>query len=173
MAKRVVIVGGGPAAMAAATHLSAFGPERLEVHVYQQGWRLGGKGASGRQADHHQRIEEHGLHVWGGFYENAFAWMRETYAALDRPASCPIRTVEQAFEPVDEVTWGEWVDGQPRPWRTRFPRMPGQPGDGVDVGGLTAWLRRLVGWSARVLRTRAKSRLEPIIPEALSLTMPW
>ena len=48
--------------------------DRYDVTVYQPGWRLGGKGASGRgPAD---RVEEHGLHVWMGFYENAFALMR-------------------------------------------------------------------------------------------------
>ena len=36
---------------------------RHSVTVYQLGWRLGGKGASGRNAGHGNRIEEHGLHV--------------------------------------------------------------------------------------------------------------
>ncbi len=65
------MLGGGCAAMAAAFELSR--PEhagRFEVTVYQMGWRLGGKGASGR--GRHDRIEEHGLHLWMGFYENAF-----------------------------------------------------------------------------------------------------
>ena len=41
------------------------------------GWRLGGKGASGRGVA--DRIEEHGLHLWMGFYENAFRLMRDCY----------------------------------------------------------------------------------------------
>ena len=32
------------------------------------------------------RIEEHGLHLWLGYYENAFRLLRECYAELDRPA---------------------------------------------------------------------------------------
>ena len=43
-----------------------------DVTVYQQGWRLGGKCASGRNRDEHMRIEEHGLHILFGFYENTF-----------------------------------------------------------------------------------------------------
>jgi len=59
---------------------------RYEVTVYQQGWRLGGKGASGRGIA--GRIEEHGLHIWMGWYENAFRQMRDCYTELtgDRDA---------------------------------------------------------------------------------------
>ncbi len=79
---RVAIVGGGCAAMTAAFELTR--PElasRYEVTVYQMGWRLGGKGASGRGP--HRRIEEHGLHLWMGYYENAFRLMRECYSELE------------------------------------------------------------------------------------------
>ena len=40
------------------------------ITVFQRGWRLGGKGASSRGIN--GRIEEHGLHVWLGHYDNAF-----------------------------------------------------------------------------------------------------
>src|SRR6185295_7046378 len=87
---KVAIVGGGCAAMAAAFELTR--PEhagRYAVTVYQLGWRLGGKGASGRGVA--GRIEEHGLHLWMGFYENAFRLMRECYEELGRdPRTCPI-----------------------------------------------------------------------------------
>src|SRR5581483_8745209 len=76
--KRVAIVGGGCGAMAAAFELTR--PElqgQFAVTVYQVGWRLGGKGASGRGPG--GRIEEHGLHLWMGFYENAFRLLRECY----------------------------------------------------------------------------------------------
>ncbi len=58
-----------------------------QVTVYQRGWRLGGKGASSRGA--HGRIEEHGLHVWLGYYDNAFRLMREAYDELDRRDARP------------------------------------------------------------------------------------
>ena len=72
---RVAILGGGPAALTAAFELTAT-PElaaRHDVTIYQPGWRLGGKCASGRNAEHHERIEEHGLHVWFGCYDNGFS----------------------------------------------------------------------------------------------------
>ena len=41
------------------------------------GWRLGGKGASGRDND--GRVVEHGLHIWFGCYENAFRMLEAVY----------------------------------------------------------------------------------------------
>jgi uncharacterized protein with NAD-binding domain and iron-sulfur cluster len=126
----VAIVGGGCASMAAAFELTR--PElggRYHVTVYQVGWRLGGKGASGRgPAD---RIEEHGLHLWMGFYENAFRLMRDCYGELARdPAKCRIAAWTDAFKPnhynavADWTPRGEWL-----PWAGHFPPLPGLPGD--------------------------------------------
>ena len=57
--RRVAILGGGVGAIAAAWALSdPAARERVEITVYQLGWRLGGKGASGRNAAQAQRIEE-------------------------------------------------------------------------------------------------------------------
>lgn len=55
------------------------------ITVYQRGWLLGGKGASTRGVS--GRIEEHGLHLWSGAYDNAFALVRDVYAELDRESS--------------------------------------------------------------------------------------
>ena len=83
---KVAILGGGCGGLAAAWQLTATSAlrERFEVTVYQLGWRLGGKGASGRAAHktpggRGQRIEEHGLHIWFGFYEHAFRMVRGAY----------------------------------------------------------------------------------------------
>ena len=77
------------AGLSAAWRLSEPGwQDRFEsITVYQRGWRLGGKAASSRGP--HGRIEEHGLHVWLGSYENAFALLRECYAELDRATTDP------------------------------------------------------------------------------------
>jgi uncharacterized protein with NAD-binding domain and iron-sulfur cluster len=126
----VAVIGGGCAAMTAAFELTR--PEhggRYRVTVYQQGWRLGGKGASGRgPAD---RIEEHGLHVWMGFYENAFRVMRECYGELARdPAACRIATWRDAFFPASQIGLSEQsADGDWSAWIARFPPLPGLPGD--------------------------------------------
>src|SRR5215470_8944824 len=98
----VAIIGGGCAGITTAFELTR--PEhkgKYHVTVYQLGWRLGGKGASGRgPAD---RIEEHGLHVWLGFYENAFRLLRECYFELNRdPKKCRFADWRDTFfsEPV-------------------------------------------------------------------------
>jgi uncharacterized protein with NAD-binding domain and iron-sulfur cluster len=127
---KVAIIGGGCAAITAAFELSR--PEhagRYQVTVYQLGWRLGGKGASGRGPS--GRIEEHGLHLWMGFYENAFRMMRECYAELGRdPATCPIATWEDAFAPAPVIGVVERdPDGRWTPWTANLPRTEGMPGD--------------------------------------------
>ncbi len=77
--RRIAILGGGMASLTTAVELTSEPnwQERYEITVYQMGWRLGGKGASGR--DEVGRIEEHGLHVWLGFYDNAFRVMKDVY----------------------------------------------------------------------------------------------
>jgi len=126
----VAVIGGGCAGVTAAFELTR--PElqgRYRVTVYQLGWRLGGKGASGRgPAD---RIQEHGLHLWMGFYENAFRLIRECYAELKRdPATCRIADWRDAFTPdpfngvMDWSPRGEWSA-----WTTRMPPFEGLPGD--------------------------------------------
>jgi uncharacterized protein with NAD-binding domain and iron-sulfur cluster len=66
--KKVAVLGGGAGALAAAFELSSLPDwkDRFEITVYQLGWRLGGKGASGRNREHFNRIEEHGIHLWLG-----------------------------------------------------------------------------------------------------------
>jgi uncharacterized protein with NAD-binding domain and iron-sulfur cluster len=126
----VAIIGGGCASIAAAFELTrAQHAGKYRVTVYQQGWRLGGKAASGRGPA--GRIEEHGLHVWLGFYENAFRLMRECYAELGRdPAACPIASWNDAFFPDPHLGMsatndaGGWVH-----WTALFPPAPGLPGD--------------------------------------------
>ena len=132
---KVAIIGGGCASVAAAFELSR--PEhggRYQITLYQLGWRLGGKGASGRGPS--GRIEEHGLHLWMGFYENAFRLVRECYAELGRdPAGCPIAGWQDAFAPVPVVGVVErGADGRWLPWMASLPRTDGLPGDPRPAG---------------------------------------
>jgi uncharacterized protein with NAD-binding domain and iron-sulfur cluster len=126
----VAVIGGGCAAITTAFELTR--PEhrgKFHVTVYQVGWRLGGKGASGRgPAD---RIEEHGFHIWMGFYENAFRLLRECYAELNRdPRKCRMADWRDAFAPepligvMDRSPRGEWFS-----WLALFPPAAGLPGD--------------------------------------------
>lgn len=153
---RVTIVGGGCAAIAAAFELTR--PEqrgRFEVTLYQLGWRLGGKGASGRGPA--GRIEEHGLHVWMGWYENAFRLMRECYTELTGEPDA----WRAAFTPASEITVTDRnADGGWEPWGRTFPPAPGLPGDPppeAEPWTVRAYLRRTIA----LLR----SLFEEIVPQ--------
>jgi uncharacterized protein with NAD-binding domain and iron-sulfur cluster len=129
--QKVAILGGGAGSLVAAFEMTATPELRAtyDVTVHQLGWRLGGKGASGRRdVDGALRIEEHGLHVWFGFYENAFDVMRRVYEALDRPADAALSTWRDAFHPTDEVVLLDDTDKDGR-WIPRHFHFP--PNDGV------------------------------------------
>ena len=152
---KVAVLGGGVGGMTAAFELTAT-PElrdRFDVTVYQLGWRNGGKGASGRNAAVADRIEEHGLHVWFGFYDNAFRLMRDSYEELGRRPGTPLATFEDAFKGCDElVLYDRQGDGW-HGFRFDVPRNLLRPG---DVGELptfwemtaTACRWALGGWRA-------------------------
>ena len=130
---RVAILGGGMAGLSAAWRLSEAGwRDRFDsITVYQRGWRLGGKAASSRGP--HGRIEEHGLHVWLGCYDNAFALLRECYAELDRPTTdpvAPIRSWDQALIPADSLGIADLVGDEWLIWTGGLAgndELPGEP----------------------------------------------
>lgn len=145
---RIAILGGGAGAVTAAVQLSKPGwQQRFEsITLYQQGWRLGGKGACGRGQD--LRIEEHGLHVWLGFYENAFRVLNRSHQELDALAEgpngkprweLPFASVADSFSPRNEITvtdhdgcgWKLWAadffdEHDDRPWLEPDPRSPAE-----------------------------------------------
>src|SRR5262249_43060309 len=106
--KKIAILGGGLASLTAAYELAI--QDRYDITIYQMGWRLGGQGASGRNLDEHARIEEHGLHVWFGYYENAFNLMWRCYRELGRTPHQPLAEIQQAFTGEDTVVFEEYVN---------------------------------------------------------------
>ncbi|MEO8509033.1 MAG: FAD-dependent oxidoreductase [Betaproteobacteria bacterium] len=132
---RVAILGGGCGGMSAAFWLTSTPAlrDRFEVTVYTRGWRLGGKGASGRDATCAQRIEEHGLHLWMGCYENAFRTLRACYDEWRPPAGSPLRTWTDAFTPQLQVTFMQHDGDGWTPWNFSLPRRAGTPGDGAPL----------------------------------------
>lgn len=150
---RVAILGGGMAGLSAAWRLSEPGwRDRFDsITVYQRGWRLGGKAASSRGPN--GRIEEHGLHVWLGSYDNAFAVLRECYSELDRKRtdpSAPVQTWDQALIPSDNLgmaeRWGDdwlvWLGGFAR--NDELPGEPDTTGREVTVVGFVRRALQLV-----------------------------
>ena len=177
--RRVAILGGGIAGLAAAWELSR--PEHRDavgpITVYQRGWRLGGKGASSR--GEHGRIEEHGLHVWLGYYENAFRLVRETYGELDRPRTdpaCPIAGWQDAFRPASSIGLGELHDGEWLHWLARFNEnreLPGEPDADrtpLTPAELVQRALRLLGDFGNSLFVDAGSTGEPTVASPLVLS---
>ena len=146
--EKIAILGGGVSSMTAAYYLSdqPGWQNNYDITVYQLGWRLGGKGASGRNAAYGQRIEEHGLHIWFGFYANAFSMIKQAYAALKRPPGAPLATWEDAFKEQDYVAVSEHIDGQWKNWSIVFPQLPGEPGDGGESITLWQCAIAMIGW---------------------------
>jgi uncharacterized protein with NAD-binding domain and iron-sulfur cluster len=130
---KVAVLGGGMGAITAAFELTA--PHlrgRYDVTVYQPGWRLGGKCASGRGGGD-RRIEEHGLHVWFGFYANAFQMIQRCYEEWSPPRSYPIRTWQDAFKKCNDiVVFESWRDRW-TPWHLHLPPDDEIPGSDHDV----------------------------------------
>jgi len=153
--QKIAILGGGVSAMTTAYYLSEQPgwQNNYDITVYQQGWRLGGKGASGRNAQYGQRIEEHGLHIWFGFYSNAFKMIKAAYASLDRPAGAPLATWRDAFKQQDYVALSEQVGDQWHNWSIVFPTLPGEPGEGDQKITLWQMAVAMVGWIEQWIRS--------------------
>jgi len=150
---KVAVIGGGCASISAAFELSRpVHKGKYEVTIYQLGWRLGGKGASGRGPAN--RIEEHGLHLWMGSYENAFRLIRECYAELKRDRhKCRIADWRDAFSPAPFIGLAEKSqNGAYWNFLSYFPPGDGLPGDPLsenDPFTITSYLVR----TASLLRT--------------------
>ncbi|NTF46356.1 NAD(P)-binding protein [Rhizobium rhizogenes] len=138
--RKIAIIGGGVASMTAAYALTEEPgwQAKYDITVYQRGWRLGGKCASGRNREIGNRIEEHGLHIWAGFYDNAFRLIRSCYDELValklRSPEDPLGTVEKALKPLNTFILSEEGVGDPRqmwrPWYIEFPGNNLVPGSG-------------------------------------------
>lgn len=113
--QKIAVLGGGMGALSAVYGLTSQPnwKDKYDITVYQMGWRLGGKGASGRNTKRANRIEEHGLHIWFGFYDNAFKIIQDCYSELDRKNTlpkCPIQSWDDAFKPHDLLVFREKID---------------------------------------------------------------
>lgn len=156
-AAKVAIIGGGCAAITTAFELSR--PElrgQYDITVYQLGWRLGGKGASGRGPS--GRIEEHGLHIWLGFYDNAFRLLRECYEELAAdPQGFDVSDWREAFIPEQNIGLSARGRGEDwHVWSAAFPPQPGLPGDPVTPGellGLSRYVSRAIDLVVALIRS--------------------
>ena len=170
---KIAILGGGVGSMVTSFELTSTPElrEKYEVTVYQMGWRLGGKGASGRNMERQGRIEEHGLHVWFGFYENAFNCIQRCYAELGRAPGTPLATWKDAFKPngafvLNERYKDQWVD-----WAIDFPRNFSTPGDGTIFPTFWDIAAEFLGWIWEIFHD-ATYENDPFVPSN-GVTQPW
>jgi uncharacterized protein with NAD-binding domain and iron-sulfur cluster len=142
--QRIAIVGGGMAALATAFELTQRKDlqDRFEITIYQMGWRLGGKGATGR--DDKGRVVEHGLHIWFGCYENAFRMLRTAYEEWK-----PFQNPQQAIKSCDDALKAQrdsaiGAGDSSNIICLNWPPMAGKPGAGVaDLSPLACFSQML------------------------------
>jgi len=135
--QKIAVLGGGIGSLSAVLEITSDPDwkQKYDITVYQMGWRLGGKGASGRNRSMHDRIEEHGIHLWMGFYENAFRVIRQVYDEAHQknlmPTS-PFTDATKAFSPMRYTPMMEDYLRKWRVWDIHWPVWPGSeefPGD--------------------------------------------
>lgn len=153
---KIAILGGGVGSLAAAFDLTENDPggDLYDITIYQVGWRLGGKGAVGWTCNDYptptfadQRVQlEHGLHVWAGFYDNAFDLLQRCYAAHDDP---PYSSVLEAFTPVNRC----WVmDDGAGHWELAVPPNRRMPGISRFPPSTASLWSRLLGYATKASR---------------------
>lgn len=161
---KVAVLGSGMGAIAAMYSLTQRQEDRdqYEITCYQRGWRVGGKGASGRNMDMGARIEEHGLHIWFGFYDNAFTVMRDAYTELNRPPTMPLATIEQAFTPHDYVVLMDTYKNEWRtPWTYSFPPNSELPGGSSDLPSFWSMAHLAIDGLAMMLELQLLNAFQP------------
>src|SRR5262249_34067068 len=157
--------GGGCGGLSAAWRLSATRAlrEQFDVTVYQSGWQLGGKGASGRMphddggAGSGQRIEEHGLHIWFGFYGHAFRTLRQAYEETELASGEDWWKVP--FEKCNSVSLYEQRDNGS--WVRQSVDLPARGGRerGPPTDPSSASLTRVIARTTRLLTTGLQAEL--------------
>ena len=146
--KKIAVLGGGVSAITSIFELTSQPnwQDKFDITLYQMGWRLGGKGASGRNMADHARIEEHGIHVWFGFYYNAFKCMRACYEELNRPADAPLATLYDAFTPHYSTAIAQEYHKKWSVWPVNVPPLPGKVGEGANPANILEALSILINW---------------------------
>ncbi len=156
--KKIAILGGGMAALSTAFELTDYEgwDDHYEITLYQMGWRLGGKCATGRGPN--DRIEEHGIHVFMGFYNNAIRMVRLAFDAWEQasnnrmPDDYPFKSWETIFHRQTSIMLPEYSkeEGKWLHWPMVFPEndlVPGigdPPSEQVNIKKLILLLLELI-----------------------------
>lgn len=147
--KRIAVIGGGASAMTAVYNITKTKDwrQKYDITIYQMGWRIGGKGASGRNMAVGKRIEEHGLHIWFGFYNNAFNFIRDVYDEYTKIGNTsPLKSWSDAFKPQNFVPLFEKVDDKWSYWGLDFPTNDERPGGQHDLLPFWEYIHMALDW---------------------------
>lgn len=119
MKTKIAVLGGGLSSLSTIFHLTneSNWQDKYDITLYQLGWRLGGKCASSRNDKVAMRIQEHGLHLWFGFYDKAFSMMKQCYDAYAHEQT----TLETAFTGYDHIALQEQVGDSWQTWMNYIP----------------------------------------------------
>ncbi|MCB1178989.1 MAG: NAD(P)-binding protein [Leptospiraceae bacterium] len=129
--KKIVVLGSGLGSLSTVFNLTKdpSWKEKYEITVYQMGWRLGGKCASSRNRSAAGRIEEHGIHIFGNFYSNAFHSIKDCLEELKAAPEETIKTMDDAFFPDNFASIFEFDEGKFKRWPTYLPHNDEKPWD--------------------------------------------
>lgn len=154
--KKIAVLGGGIGSLSALFGITSKPnwQEEYDITLYQLGWRLGGKGASGRNRELGYRIEEHGIHVWLGFYDNSFRAMRACYEELDRPKDAPLATIDDAFKKHSFITVKEFHNNEWKNWYVNFPENSKVPGTGNsrEITDILGFIQTMIKWMVGTIK---------------------
>ncbi|MBD0366040.1 MAG: NAD(P)-binding protein [Flavisolibacter sp.] len=131
--KKIIVLGGGPSALAATYELTDYEnwQDKFDITLYQMGWRLGGKTATGRGI--HNRVEERGIHIFQGWYDNAFRLIKDAYQQQHQKnlaPDSPFQDWKDAFQPDYPTLLTEFIpeDNKWHNWPLIFPETHEEPG---------------------------------------------
>jgi uncharacterized protein with NAD-binding domain and iron-sulfur cluster len=124
--RHIAVLGGGLGGLSTAYEIVSRDPN-CTVTIFEMGWRLGGKCSTWRSGGNVRRVEEHGIHVFFGAYENAFNLLKRAYAKIGG-------NWEDAFTSRSWFTLYDEYDGQWDRWDFYYPDHPSgvKPGDRLD-----------------------------------------
>ncbi len=176
--RKVAILGGGMGGLSTAWRLvhAPGGQDRFDITVYQRDGWLGGKGASSRSVDPDTalRIEEHGIHILMGWYDEVTGLLRGAYSELAADPPDPVHgkvlAWDKVFTPYSFATMSEPpASGKPdwTFWTVHFPDRPGVPGVGTGARALPDLLLEL-GRTVAVLRHALQGAMDAM-PDAATL----
>lgn len=137
--KKIAVLGSGIASLSAVFELTSQQDwqKKYDITVYQQGWRLGGKCAGGRNPEMGYRNEETGFYMLMGFYANMFKLMQDAYEELNRSPNHPFATWQDAIKVHPFTAQAEYIDNR---WTYRTSEMPLVPLDpGQNAEFITVW----------------------------------